>query len=152
MLPLLLATAMAAFAASAWKVADDWRVSKAAATVGADTVYYTDSTPARLLWVTQQADPEGQYLAAAVPPAPRTIDGGRVALVDASRFARVAAWDSQWGASADQVQDWLMPAHAADPIRFSGSHVRVQLTGIGLTRQAEPPARAVAALRPRRDG
>ena len=114
-LPLLLATAMAAFAASAWKVADDWRVSKAAATVGADTVYYTDSTPARLLWVTQQADPEGQYLAAAVPPAPRTIDGGRVALVDASRFARVAAWDSQWGASADQVQDWLMPAHAGGP-------------------------------------
>ena len=28
-LPLLLATAMATFAASAWKVADDWRVSKA---------------------------------------------------------------------------------------------------------------------------
>ena len=34
-LPLLLATAMATFAASAWKVADDWRVSKAAATIGA---------------------------------------------------------------------------------------------------------------------
>ena len=29
-LPLLLSTAMATFAASAWKVADDWRVSKAA--------------------------------------------------------------------------------------------------------------------------
>ena len=67
-LPLLLATAMAAFAASAWKVADDWRVSKAAATIGASTVYYTDTPPARLQWVTQQVDPEGQYLAAAVPP------------------------------------------------------------------------------------
>ena len=59
-LPLLLATAMAAFAASAWKVADDWRVSKAAATIGASTVYYTDTAPARLQWVTQQVDPEGQ--------------------------------------------------------------------------------------------
>ena len=47
-LPLLLATAMATFAASAWKVADDWRVSKAAATVGASTAYFTDSTPAQL--------------------------------------------------------------------------------------------------------
>ena len=77
-LPLLLATAMATFAASAWKVADDWRVSKAAATIGAATVYYTDTPPSRLQWVTQQADPEGRYLAAAVAPAPRTIDGGRV--------------------------------------------------------------------------
>ena len=132
-LPLLLATAMAAFAASAWKVADDWRVSKAAATIGASTVYYTDTAPARLQWVTQQVDPEGQYLAAAVPPAPRTVDGGRVALVDASRFARVAAWDSQWGTSgASEVQDWLTSPGELDPIRFSGSHVRVELHDIGL--------------------
>ena len=47
--------------------------------------------------MTQQVDPEGRYLAAAVPPAPRTVDGGRVALVDASRFARVAAWDDAVG-------------------------------------------------------
>jgi putative ABC transport system permease protein len=132
-LPLLLATAMAAFAASSWKVADDWRVSKAAATIGASTVYYTDTAPARLQWVTQQVDPEGRYLAAAVPPAPRTVDGGRVALVDASRFARVAAWDSQWGTSgASEVQGWLTPPGEHDPIRFSGSHVRVELHDIGL--------------------
>ena len=131
-LPLLLATAMAAFAASAWKVADDWRVSKAAATIGASTVYYTDTAPARLQWVTQQVDPEGRYLAAAVPPAPRTVDGGRVALVDARRFARVAAWDSQWGSSGSEVQGWLTPPGELDPIRFSGSHVRVELHDIGL--------------------
>ena len=149
-LPLLLATAMAAFAASAWKVADDWRVSKAAATVGASTVYYTDTAPARLQWVTQQVDPEGRYLAAAVPPAPRTVDGGRVALVDASRFARVAAWDSQWGTSgASEVQGWLTPPGELDPIRFSGSHVRVELHDIGLHGKLNLPSGDVVALRPR---
>ena len=76
-LPLLLATAMATFAASAWKVADDWRVSKASATVGADRAYFTDIAPARLMWVARQADPEGRYLTTVVPPAPgpRTAPG-----------------------------------------------------------------------------
>jgi hypothetical protein len=132
-LPLLLATAMATFAASAWKVADDWRVSKAAATVGAATVYYTDTSPSRLQWVTQQADPEGRYLAAAVPPTPRTTDGARVGLVDATRFARVAAWDPQWGTDgAQQVQGWLTPEHDLDPVTFSGTHVKLELRDIRL--------------------
>ena len=139
-LPLLLATAMATFAASAWKVADDWRVSKAAATIGAPTAYFTDTSPSRLQWVTQQADPEGRYLAAAVPPAPRTVDGGRVALVDSSRFARVAAWDSQWGtAGAREVQGWLTPQREVGPITFSGTHVEVELTGISLKGELNLP-------------
>jgi hypothetical protein len=139
-LPLLLATAMATFAASAWKVADDWRVSKAAATVGAPTVYLTEVAPSRLQWVTQQVDPEGRYLAAAVPPTPRTVDGGRVALVDSTRFARVAAWDAQWGTDgADQVQEWLSPQDAADPITFSGTHVTLRLTDIRLDGELNLP-------------
>ncbi len=132
-LPLLLATAMATFSAAAWQVADDWRESKAAATVGAPTVYFSDTSPSRLQWVTQQADPEGRYLAAAVPPVPRTENGGRVALVDAERFARVAAWDPHWGTSgAQQVQEWLTPQSEPDPIVFSGTHVRVEITDIDL--------------------
>ena len=132
-LPLLLATAMATFAASAWKVADDWRVSKAAATIGASTVYFTDTSPSRLLWVTQQVDPDGRYLAAAVPPTPRTVDGGRVGLVDAARFARVAAWDDQWGTQgADQVEGWLTPPGSLDPIVFSGTRLRIEVTDISL--------------------
>jgi hypothetical protein len=132
-LPLLLATAMATFAASAWKVADDWRVSKAAATIGAADVYFSDTTPSRLLWVTRQVDPEGRYLAAAIPPAPRTIDGGRVALVDAERFARVAAWDEQWGTDGpEQVHGWLTPPSDAGPITFSGTHVTIELSAISL--------------------
>ena len=139
-LPLLLATAMATFAASAWKVADDWRVSKAAATVGAATVYYTDTPPSRLQWVTQRADPEGRYLAAAVAPAPRTVDGGRIGLVDATRFARVAAWDAQWGTDgADEVQAWLTDGLASDPIAFSGSRVRIRITGISLVGELNLP-------------
>ncbi len=139
-LPLLLATAMATFAASAWKVADDWRVSKAAATIGAPAVYFTDTSPSRLQWVTQQADPEGRYLAAAVPPWPRTVDGGRVGLVDASRFARVAAWDEHWGTSgAQEVQDWLSPTGDKGPITFSGSHVQVELTDISLEGELNLP-------------
>ncbi len=132
-LPLLLATAMASFAASAWKVADDWRVSKAAARVGASTVYLTDTSPSRLQWVTQQVDPEGRYLAAVVPPAPRTVDGGRVGLIDASRFAAVAAWDDQWGTrGASQVQEWLTPSGSLDPVVFSGSRLKVEVTDISL--------------------
>ena len=139
-LPLLLATAMATFAASAWKVADDWRVSKAAASVGAPAVYFTDTSPSRLQWVTQQADPEGLYLAAAVPPWPRTVDGGRVGLVDASRFARVAAWDEHWGTSgAQEVQDWLSPTGDKGPITFSGTHVQVELTDISLEGELNLP-------------
>jgi putative ABC transport system permease protein len=132
-LPLLIATAMATFATSAWKVADDWRVSKAAASVGAPTVYFTDASPSRLLWVTQQADPEGRYLAAAIAPTPRTVDLGRVGLVDASRFARVAAWDDQWGTrGADQVQGWLSPPQPPDPITFSGTRVEVEVRDVRL--------------------
>ncbi len=132
-LPLLLATAMATFAASAWKVADDWRVSKAAATVGASTAYFTDSTPAQLYWLTHQLDPEGRYLAAFVPPAPRTTDGARVALVDSPRFAQTTAWDSDWGVgSPQQVQDWLEEGSKADPITWSGNSLTFRLEDIKL--------------------
>jgi len=131
-LPLLLATSMATFAASAWKVADDWRVSKAAANVGAATAYLTETSPSRLQWVTQQVDPEGRYLAAAVPPWPRTTDGARVALVDVDRFARTAAWDPSWGTSGPgEVQGWL-DQDRPDPVTFSGSHVKVELADASL--------------------
>ena len=60
-------------------------------------MYFTDTSPAQLYWLTHQIDPDGQYLAAMVPPAPRTTDGARVALVDSPRFARMTAWDSEWG-------------------------------------------------------
>ena len=132
-LPLLLATAMATFAASAWKVADDWRVSKAGATVGADRAYFTDVAPARLLWVARQADPEGRYLAAAVPPAVRTEDGARVALVDSRSFANVVAWDDSWSSqSVEEVADQLRPEDAGDPITFTGTRLKFSLTDIDL--------------------
>jgi hypothetical protein len=131
-LPLLLATAMATFAASAWKVADDWRVSKAAATVGAPTVYFTDSSPAQLYWLTHEIDPDGRYLAAFVPPTPRTIDVARVALVDSPRFARVSAWDPSWGTGPSQVQGWLSSGVRADPVTWTGNDLTFELTGIAL--------------------
>ncbi len=140
-LPLLLATAMATFAASAWKVADDWRVSRAAATVGADTVYRTETSPARLLWVTRQADPDGRFLMAAVPPIARGADGGRVALVDATRFARVAAWDDSWGAGGPAgVQAALLGEGRPDPVRFSGDSLTADLTDIDLRGGLNMPA------------
>ena len=132
-LPLLLATAMATFAASAWTVADDWRVSKAAATLGAPTVYFTDTSPAQLYWLTHDIDPDGRYLAAMVPPAPRTTDGARVALVDSPRFARVTTWDSAWGTDGpEQVQGWLMEGERADPITWTGNNLTFDLTDISL--------------------
>jgi hypothetical protein len=152
-LPLLLATAMATFAASAWKVADDWRVSKAAATIGASTVYFTDTSPSRLQWVTQKVDPEGRYLAAAVPPAPRTVDGGRVGLVDSTRFARVAAWDDQWGTDgAQQVQGWLTPPHELDPIAFSGTRLEIEVADISLEGDLNFPLQLWARYLPHSTG
>ncbi len=140
-LPLLLATATATFAASAWTVADDWRASKAAATVGAPTVYYTGSSPATLYWLTHRIDPDGRYLAAMVPPAPRTTDGARVALVDSPRFARVTSWDSSWGAGGpQQVQGWLMEDERADPITWSGNDLTFELKDISLQGSLNLPA------------
>ncbi len=131
-LPLLLATSVATFAVSAWRVADDWRVSKAAAEVGASAAYLTDTQPAQLYAITHRVDPEGRYLAALVPPTPRTTDGARVALVDADRFARVTAWDESWGSDPTEVQSWLSVAEDRDPITFSGTHVAVELTDVAL--------------------
>jgi len=79
-----------------------------------------------------------------VPPWPRTIDGGRVGLVDAARFAKVAAWDDQWGTSgSEQVQGWLSPpgdgAGHGGPITFSGTHVAVELSGISLEGELNLP-------------
>ncbi len=131
-LPFLLATTITVFAFSAWRVADDWRVSRAAADVGAATAYVTDTPPDQLLRITHAVDPDGRYLAAAVPAASRTQDGARVALVDASRFASVAAWDDSWGAGPAQVQEWLTAPTSLDPITFTGSHVTVDLADIRL--------------------
>ncbi len=131
-LPFLLATTITVFAFSAWRVADDWRVSRAAADVGAATAYVTDTPPDQLLRITHAVDPDGRYLAAAVPAASRTQDGARVALVDASRFASVAAWDDSWGAGPAQVQEWLTAPTSLDPITFAGTHVTVDLADIQL--------------------
>ncbi len=132
-LPLLLATSMATFAASAWKVADDWRVSKASATVGADRAYFTETAPARLLWVAREADPDGRYLMTAVPPAPRTEDGARVALVDSRSFANVVTWDDSWSSeSVHEISDMLRPDDDGEPITFSGTHLKFHVTDIDL--------------------
>jgi hypothetical protein len=68
-----------------------------------------------------------------VPPAPRTTDGARVALVDSPRFARITAWDSEWGGGGpQQVQDWLEEGQQADPITWSGNHITFQLDDVRL--------------------
>jgi hypothetical protein len=131
-LPFLLATTITVFAFSAWRVADDWRVSRAAADVGAATSYVTETPPDELLRITHRVDPDGRYLAAAVPAASRTQDGARVALVDSTRFAAVAAWDDSWGASPGQVQKWLTAPDAGRPVTFTGAHVTVELADIAL--------------------
>ena len=139
-LPLMLATAMATFAASSWQVADDWRVSRAAASVGADTLYRTEASPTRLTWASRQADPDGRYLAAALPPIQRGTDGGRVTLVDAERFAAVTAWDDAWGdASPDDVQAWLLGDRRPDPVTFSGASLTAEVTDIDLEGELNVP-------------
>lgn len=127
-IPILVTTSTVLFASSTWLIASQWRDSRAAAEIGAAERFVTTTDPARLLWVTHQADPDAHYLAAAVPPAPRTSDGARVALVDASRIAAVLAWDTSWGSASPAVlQTWLSPP-PPDPVGFNGRHLEARIT------------------------
>jgi putative ABC transport system permease protein len=131
MIPLLLAVSVITFAASASATADDWRVSRAKAEVGAPRTFTTDASPGRLLQVTRDVDPEGRYVAAAVVDA-LGDDMARRVLVDTSRLADVAAWDESWSAdSLGALQQRLVP-DAAEPITFTGETVAVTVQDVKL--------------------
>lgn len=133
MVPLLLAVSVTTFAVSAWQTADDWRVSKARAAVGAPTTYLTDADPGHLMQVTHQVDPDGEYLAAAVVETARTEDTGRRVLVDTPRLAEVAAWDGERsGVSAADAERLLTAQQAGEPVTFSGTEVAVTLRDVSL--------------------
>ncbi|HET6626495.1 MAG TPA: ABC transporter permease [Nocardioidaceae bacterium] len=136
MIPLLLAVSVITFAASASATADDWRVSRAKAEVGADQVFTTNASPGRLLKVTHDADPEGRYLAAAVIDEVGD-DLGRRLLVDTSRLSAVAAWDDSWSEdSVRQLQERLTPP-AGEPVTFAGDRVTVRLRDVKLASRLE---------------
>lgn len=141
MMPLLLSVSVTVFAVSAWQVADDWRVSKAKATVGASTTYLTTTDPGRLMRVTHEVDPEGRYLATAVLATERAEGIGRMLLVDIPRFARVAAWDHGWSdQSVARAQRRLLPpSSGGDPIRFSGRNLSLTLRDVSLQAELHRP-------------
>ena len=132
-LPLLLSTAMATFAASAWKVADDWRVSKAASTRRCrDGVLHRHLAGPALL--ADAPDRPGR-------PVPRR-DGAARAAHDrrcpggARRLAAVRPGDHlgpAWGTDGpEQVQGWLTEDERPDPITWTGNNLTFELTDVAL--------------------
>jgi len=134
--PLVLATSVAAFAASAWYVGDDWKSSRAAAQVGAARTYVAEASPQRLLTVTHDVDPDGRYLAAALIQT-KGKGTSRQVLMDTSRLSTVAAWDPSWStASTAELQRRLAPHGRIDPITFTGSRVSVGVADARLSRSS----------------
>lgn len=134
--PLVLASSVAAFATSAWYVGDDWKASRAAAEIGAARTYVAQSTPERLLAVTHRVDPDGRYLAAALIQSTGDQTARQV-LVDTSRLARVAAWDPSWSdASVGELQRLLSPRGSIAPITFTGERITLRVADAHLTRSA----------------
>lgn len=132
MTPMVLAVSVTGFAASAWSAADDWRLSRARAQVGAPLAYRTDVEPGVLLAVTRALDPAGRHLAAAVVVDDRRGGMARRVLVDASRLTEVVAWDDGWSEdSLAQIQERLT-APARPPVRFRGSAVSVRVDDVRL--------------------
>lgn len=127
-IPLVLATAVAGFAASAWVVGDDWKVSQAAAQVGAARSYSASGSAQHLLAVTHRADPEGDYLAAVVV---RTRGDGtaRQLLVDTSRLDSVVSWDPTWSdTDVADLQRRLAPQGSTEPLTFTGNRLEIEIT------------------------
>ena len=129
-------------------MADDWRVSRAAADVGAATAYITDTPPDQLLRITHAVDPDGRYLAAAVPagqPARRTVPGraGRRVAVRQRR-----PLGDSWGAAGPApVQEWLTAPASRGPHHLRrGLRWTVDLADIRLEGDPEP-ARSRSSLR-----
>jgi hypothetical protein len=136
MVPLLLAVSVITFSASAAASADDWRVSRAKAQVGAAQVFTAAASPGRLLQVTRRVDPEGRYVAAAVVGA-----GGegtsRTLYVDTGRLARVAAWDEDWSdLPVTELQRRLDPG-GGEPLQLTGQRVELTVTDVRLRSTAE---------------
>lgn len=134
--PLVLATSVAAFATSAWYVGDDWKASRAAAEIGAARTYLAQSSPEHLLAVTHRIDPDGRYLAAALIES--SGDGtARQVLLDTSRLATVAAWDPSWSdASPAELQRRLSPRGTVAPITFTGTRIALDIADAHLARSA----------------
>lgn len=146
-IPLVLATAVAAFAASAWVVGDDWKESRAAAEVGAARSYVASASPQRLLAVTHRVDPGGRYLAAVVLQT-RGDDTDRQVLVDTSRLDTAASWDPSWSdTNIADLQRKLTPRGSIDPITFKGGTIAIGVTNAHLDNGiGDPPELAVDYL------
>ena len=138
MVPLLLASAVLTFAASATATSDDWRESRASAEVGAARTYLTSASPGRLLRVTRDVDPGGtRLMAAAVNTA--GDDLSRSVFVDASRLGRVAAWDPSWSARSSSSLGSALALHDRR-IRFTGREITVALSDVRLRSGTDPRA------------
>lgn len=107
-LPLTAALAIAVFAAGIYSTAANWRASDAATQVGADTAFPVEIPLSQAVALTQELDPDGQWLMAVGAEADAT---GLKVIVDTPRLARVAVWPASWtpGLSVAQVTKELSP-------------------------------------------
>ena len=139
MVPLLLAVAVLAFAASTTATSDAWRVSRADAEVGAARSFDASVSPGRLVQVTHEVDPDGRYLMATV-----VNNGGddmsRGVYVDSARLAKVASWDPSWSTrSVTELARRLRP-QGSTPVMFTGHEVSMRLRDVSLHSATKVPS------------
>jgi putative ABC transport system permease protein len=117
-LPLAVALGVGVFAIGVHVAASDWRSSVAASRVGADVAYTAAMPPDRAMTLTEQLDPDGRWLMAAVAaPAPKDPP---VVAVDTRRLGTVGLWPDTWGvaSNAGAVADRL--GSTREPPRVDG--------------------------------
>jgi hypothetical protein len=107
-LPLTAALAIGTFALGVDHAAASWRESTAATRAPAGQVWASPLGLDETVALTHRLDPDGRWLMAA---GASTYPQGLVAIVDAERLARVAAWPDAWldGHGAQDAQRLLAP-------------------------------------------
>ncbi|MCB0907543.1 MAG: hypothetical protein KDB63_10555 [Nocardioidaceae bacterium] len=122
-LPLTAAIAIGVFSLGVYDAAATWRASVAATQAPADQVW-TSPLPLRETFdLTHQLDPEGRSLMAAAQLA---ATGGRVALFDTARMARVADWPDGWTPGHDAAAVAALVGPTGTQPTFTGT--RLSLT------------------------
>lgn len=125
-LPLAVSLGVGIFAIGVHVAAADWRASVAASRVGADLAYTAPMPPDRALGLTEQLDPDGRWLMAAVAlTAPQEPP---VVAVDTRRLGAVGVWPDAWGVGDDAAEVASLLRSPRDPPSFDGRRVVLAVT------------------------
>ena len=130
-LPVAVALGVGVFAVGVDAAANTWRNGVATSRVGADLAYSTNLSPEQMLSVTNQVDPDGQWLmTAVVVPGSTSAQAPPLVAIDTTREAAVGQWADGLGAGSDAsaIADLLGPHR--EPPQLHGRQVSLDLTNM----------------------